>query len=105
MRNSEPPIYYLVGTPKSPIEQAGGRADWPPAARKSGRFSISSLHRSQRTDRAFKVLLLGTMVGLRRREIDLLEWTGFRCDEGTIRIEATQHFSAKSEDSYYGRSD
>jgi hypothetical protein len=49
---------------------------------------------------AFKVFLLGTMVGLRRREIDLLEWSSFRWDEGTIRIEATQHFSAKSEDSY-----
>jgi hypothetical protein len=40
------------------------------------------------------------MVGLRRREIDLLEWSSFRWDEGTIRIEATQHFSPKSEDSY-----
>jgi hypothetical protein len=49
---------------------------------------------------AFKVFLLGTMVGLRRREIDLLEWSSFRWDEGAIRIEATQHFSAKSEDSY-----
>jgi hypothetical protein len=49
---------------------------------------------------AFKVFLLGAMVGLRRREIDLLEWNSFRWDEGTIRIEATQHFSAKSEDSY-----
>jgi hypothetical protein len=39
------------------------------------------------------------MAALRRKEIDLLEWTSFRWDEGTIRIETTEHFSAKSEDS------
>jgi hypothetical protein len=48
---------------------------------------------------AFKVFLLGTMVGLRRKEIDLLEWSSFRWDEGVIRVEPTEFFAPKSEDS------
>jgi hypothetical protein len=69
-------------------------------------FDVETLVRSARKElavadpEAFKAFLLGTMVGLRRREIDLLPWSSFRWEEGTIRIEATQHFSAKSEDSY-----
>jgi integrase len=39
------------------------------------------------------------MAGLRRNEIDKLEWLAFRWDQGTIRIEATQYFHPKSEDS------
>jgi integrase len=49
---------------------------------------------------AYKVFLLAVMVGLRRKEIDLLEWSSFRWKEGIIRIEPTKYFSAKSEDSY-----
>jgi integrase len=47
----------------------------------------------------FKVFLLAVMAGLRRREIDTLEWTAFRWDGGTIRIEPTKWFHPKSEDS------
>src|SRR6516165_9955739 len=39
------------------------------------------------------------MVGLRRKEIDLLEWDSFLWDRGVIRVQATQHFDAKTEDS------
>jgi len=46
-----------------------------------------------------KIFLLGTMAGLRRNEIDKLEWSVFRWDQGIIRIEATQYFHPKSEDS------
>lgn len=45
-----------------------------------------------------KVLLLALAVGLRRNEIDKLEWPAFRWDEGIIRIEATRYFHPKSED-------
>ena len=45
-----------------------------------------------------KILLLALMVGLRRNEIDKLEWAAFRWDEGIIRIEATRYFHPKSED-------
>ena len=30
MRHSEPPIYYLVGTPKSRLSKLEARVDWPP---------------------------------------------------------------------------
>src|SRR5260221_1847098 len=48
---------------------------------------------------AFKVFLLAVMVGLRRREIDLLEWSSFLWNDGLVRIKATEHFDAKTEDS------
>jgi Phage integrase family len=48
---------------------------------------------------AFKVFLLAVMVGLRRHEIDLLEWQSFRWEAGFIRIEPTRYFHPKSEDS------
>jgi len=48
---------------------------------------------------AFKVFLLAVMVGLRRKEIDLLEWDSFLWDAGVVRVQATQHFDAKTEDS------
>ena len=46
-----------------------------------------------------KILLLAVMAGLRRNEIDKLEWPAFRWNEGVIRIEATRYFHPKSEDS------
>jgi integrase len=47
-----------------------------------------------------KIFLLASMAGLRRNEIDKLEWTAFRWKEGVIRIEATRFFQPKSEDSH-----
>ena len=46
-----------------------------------------------------KILLLGTMAGLRRNEIDKLEWRAFLWKERRIRVEATRYFDTKSEDS------
>jgi integrase len=46
-----------------------------------------------------KILLLAIMAGLRRNEIDKLEWPAFRWDDDVIRIEATPYFHPKSEDS------
>ena len=48
---------------------------------------------------AFKAFLLAVMVGLRRKEIDLLEWDSFLWDVGVVRVQLTQHFGAKTEDS------
>jgi integrase len=48
---------------------------------------------------AFKVLLLSGMVGLRRKEIDLLPWSAFRWDDNVIRVQHTAHFSPKTDDS------
>ena len=46
-----------------------------------------------------KVFLLACMAGLRRNEIDKLPWTAFDWHRATLRIEVTDHFGAKSEDS------
>jgi integrase len=48
---------------------------------------------------AFKAFLLAVMVGLRRKEIDLLEWESFLWDTGVVRVQVTQRFDAKTEDS------
>lgn len=48
---------------------------------------------------AYKVFLLAVGVGLRKKEIDLLEWSSFPWEEDVIRIEATRYFHPKSEDS------
>jgi hypothetical protein len=47
----------------------------------------------------FKIFVLAVMAGLRRNEIDKLEWSAFRWKVGVIRIEATKWFHPKSEDS------
>jgi integrase len=45
-----------------------------------------------------KIFLLATMAGLRRNEIDKLQWQAFRWNEGVIRIEATEFFTPKTSD-------
>src|SRR5206468_7192298 len=47
----------------------------------------------------FKIFLLAIMAGLRRNEIDKLEWNAFNWKRGVISIRATAYFSPKSEDS------
>src|SRR5260370_2564678 len=47
----------------------------------------------------YKVFLLAVGAGLRKKEIDLLEWPSFRWEENAIRIEPTRYFPPKSEDS------
>jgi len=47
----------------------------------------------------WKIFLLGIYCGLRRLEIDLLEWSAFCWDESTLRIEPTKYFHPKTEDS------
>src|SRR5258708_12992657 len=45
------------------------------------------------------IFLLGVAAGLRRKEIGLLECSGFRFKENGIRVEPTQFFHPKSQDS------
>jgi integrase len=47
----------------------------------------------------FKIFLLAIMAGLRRNEIDKLEWSAFEWRRGMISIKATAYFTPKSEDS------
>jgi hypothetical protein len=46
-----------------------------------------------------KVFLLALMAGLRRNEIDKLEWPSFRWTQNAIRIEATRFLQPKTEES------
>ena len=68
-------------------------------------FDVSKLIETAQAELAqawpeqFKIFLLATFAGLRRGEIDLLEWSSFRWDSGLIRVEPTQYFHPKSEDS------
>jgi integrase len=48
---------------------------------------------------AFLAFVLALGAGLRRIEIDRLEWTAFHWDENVIRIEPTEHFDVKTEHS------
>jgi integrase len=48
---------------------------------------------------AFKIMVLALCCGLRKREIDALLWSQVDLDGGLIRIEATEHFRPKSDDS------
>jgi integrase len=45
-----------------------------------------------------KIFLLATMAGLRRNEIDKLQWQAFRWTAGVIRIEPTEYFTPKTTD-------
>jgi integrase len=47
----------------------------------------------------FKIFVLAATCGLRRREIDLLPWTAFRWEEAVLRIQPTEYFRPKSEES------
>ena len=47
----------------------------------------------------FLAFLLALGAGLRRIEIDRLEWAAFRWEEGVIRIEPTRYFDVKTEHS------
>ena len=71
----------------------------PPRYRST--FDIIALVESAKEELAteqpelFKIFLLGAMAGLRRHEIDLLQWRAFLFDEGAIRIE-TRSTSGRS---------
>ncbi len=45
-----------------------------------------------------KIFLLALLAGLRRNEIDKVEWGAFHWDKGVIRIAATHYFQPKTED-------
>lgn len=47
----------------------------------------------------WKIFLLAAFAGLRRNEIDKLEWPSFRWKEGILRIEPTEYFQPKTEES------
>ena len=68
-------------------------------------FDMAALLESARDELAtskpeqYKIFLLAALAGLRRNELDKLPWSAFRWNEGIIRIEATESFRPKSNDS------
>ena len=48
----------------------------------------------------FKIFLLGAFAGLRRNEIDKLQWDQVDLEKGLIEIRETAHFKPKSEESH-----
>ncbi len=89
----------------SPLPFEGVDFEKRPSMRYRSSFDIFKLIGQARSELAteepeqFKIFLLATMAGLRRKEIDTLEWFAFRWDKNAIRIEATDWFHPKSEDS------
>jgi integrase len=60
---------------------------------------LISLAQQQLPIEQLKIFLLAIMAGLRRNEIDKLEWSAFREIDNIIRIEPTRYFQPKTEDS------
>jgi integrase len=75
------------------------------AMRYRSSFDIKKLIRdaqaglSESDPESFKVFLLACMVGLRRGEIDRLEWTAFDWQLEKLHIGVTEHFAVKSQGS------
>ena len=68
-------------------------------------FNVTELIRAAQSDfaggdpEAYKVFLLALFCGLRRGEIDRLEWSAFDWTNQKLHIEITQHLALKSGDS------
>jgi integrase len=62
---------------------------------------VAAAKNELRTDHqeSYKVFLLALFCGLRRSEIDLLEWESIDWDNNQIWVETTEHFTTKTEDS------
>lgn len=68
----------------------------------ASKINAASLIEAARTELAgepFKMFCLALLCGLRKREIDLLTWAQVDFDKGVLRIERTEYFTPKSEDS------
>jgi hypothetical protein len=99
-------IKHLALELPDPLPFAGATFEARPSLKYRSTFDVRALIEAARNELAttapevFKVFLLATFAGLRRKEIDLLPWSAFKWDQGVISITPTAHFSAKSEDSY-----
>lgn len=73
-----------------------------PSSRYRSSFDLHSLIKSAQVElpmEQLKIFLLAVMAGLRRNEIDKLEWSSFLWEGAAIRIEPTKYLQPKSEDS------
>lgn len=60
--------------------------------------SLIEKARQELTGEPFKIFTFGLLVGLSKKEIDLLAWSQIDFQKGVIHIERTEHFQAKTED-------
>ena len=73
-----------------------------PSPRYHSQINLEQLTREALTElppEPLKFFLLAGLAGLRRGEVDGLEWSAFNWDRGTVTIARTQWFQPKSEDS------
>jgi integrase len=94
----------FVSDPSLPFSNPFGGVEFEP--RQSMRYqSFVDLEKITRAavkelpEQEFKVFILASMGGLRRNEIDKLEWSAFRWEQSILRIENTKHFQTKNEGS------
>jgi integrase len=88
-----------------PLPFSGVRLEKRSIPRYQSTFDVMALIRDARAELAtsepeqFKIFLLAVMTGLRRNEIDKLEWTSFNWHANTISIVPTKYFRTKSDSS------
>ena len=80
-----------------PIPQGSAKA--PQGSRRKARRVPKPARDSQNRE-LFKIFLLAACAGLRRSEIDALQWDAFHFEENFIRIATTRFFEGKSETSH-----
>jgi integrase len=92
--------FVKLDIPSSPFE--GVQFEPRQSMRYQSSFDLEKLIHAAQEElprEQFKIFLLAIMAGLRRNEIDKLEWDAFDWKRGVISIRATAYFSPKSEDS------
>jgi integrase len=100
-------LAHLDVTLPDPLPFTGVKFEKRPNLKYHSNFDIRLLVAAARAElgenpdkvELFKMFVLAAMCGLRRREIDLLPWSAFRFEEGVLRIEATEFFQPKSDES------
>ena len=99
-------LRHLAVQLPDPLPFAGIEFEKRPSLKYQSNFDVRRLFAQAREELAktgqielFKIFVLAATCGLRRREIDLLPWTAFRWEDGILRIEPTEFFRPKSEES------
>jgi integrase len=81
---------------------AGVKLEPRSSMRYTSKFNLEELTRaaiSELSEEELKVFLLSAMAGLRRNEIDKLQWSAFDFANRVLRVEVSAHGGVKSEDS------
>jgi integrase len=92
-----------IEPPESPFDGVGLVSE--PSHKHFSTVNIEKLIRSaclelaEEDREAFKAFLLAVFTGLRRREIDLLEWSAFDGRRNILRIQPTAYFTGKTRES------